>query len=162
MPDWLLQSLALLLAVSGLVLPFWAVLRWRRQRQEMRLRAVLDHADQLQALLATASQRMADWHGRVGRLAGDLGSGAQRALDNEPLIHEARRDLLQHRLWLQEKGLSASARELEDAILALSRVHARLEAGLQALDSAGDALAQATDVAQAAARREPPSLRRGA
>lgn len=159
--DWLFTSIVL--AGSGLALAFgaWCLVVLPRRRREARLRAVLDHADQLQALLAVASRRMADWHGRVGRLAGDLGSNAQHALDAEPLIQEARRDLLQHRLWLQEKGLGASIRELEDAILALSRVRARLETELQALDSVGDALAQATDAAQAAARREPPSLRRG-
>jgi len=161
MPDWL--STSIVLAGLGLALAFlaWRLVTVPRQRREARLRAVLDHADQLQALLAVASRRMADWHARVGRLTGDLGSSAQRALDAEPLVQEARRDLLQHRLWLQEKGLDASIHELEHAILALSRVQARLEAQLQALDSAGDALAQATDAAQIAARREPPSLRRG-
>ncbi|MBS3895588.1 hypothetical protein [Silanimonas sp.] len=161
MPDWLFTSIVL--AGLGLALAWliWRFLAIPRQRREARLRTVLDHADQLQALLAVASRRMAEWHARVGRLAGDLGSGAQRALDAEPLIQEARRDLLQHRLWLQEKGLNATRRELDDAILALARVRVRLEAELQALDSAGDALTQATDAAQTAARREPPSLRRG-
>lgn len=157
MPVWPLLLLAAL-SVAGL---FLGLRGWRRRRREARLRLVLDRADALQALLATASQRMAAWRGTVDRLAGDLGSGAQRALDAEPLFREAKRDLLQHRLWLQQKGLAASLAELDEAGDALSRVHDRLSAQLASLESAGDALAQATDAAQEAARREPPSLRRG-
>ncbi len=157
MPVWLSLLLAALAATALLV----GIRAWRRRQREARLRLVLDRADALQALLATASQRMAAWRGTVGRLAGDLGSGAQRALDGEPLIREAKRDLLQHRLWLQQKGLTASLVELDEAGDALARVHDRLSAQLASLESAGDALAQATDAAQEAARREPPSLRRG-
>lgn len=157
MPFWpLLLSFLLLLLAAGLLL-----LSVRGRRRRALQRSVFDHADTLQALLANASAQVANWHGRVGQLAGDLGGGAQRALDIEPLIREARRDLLQHRLWLQQEGLSASNNELEQAAAALLRVQNRLQTGLQALQSAGDALAQATDAAHAAARREPPSLRRG-
>ena len=134
----------------------------RRRRRERQLRELLDLADAVQALLATAGERMAAWRGTVGRLAGDLGSGAQRALDGEPLVREAKRDLLQHRLWIQSKGLSASPAELAEAHAALARARDRLAEQLAALESAGDALTQATDAAHEAARREPASLRRSA
>ena len=133
--------------------------RGRRVR-ERRLRALLDLADAVQAQLALAGDRMAAWRGTVGRLAGDLGSGAQQALDGEPLIREAKRDLLQHRLWIQSHGLTATRTELEVAHAALQRAHDRLAEQLAALESAGDALTQATDAAHEAARREPATLRR--
>lgn len=112
--------------------------------------------------MATAGQRMAAWRGAVGQLAGDLGSGAQRALDGAALILKAKRDLLQHRMWLQQRGLSALSAELAEAATALARVRDRLTRQLSELENAGTALTQATDVAREAARREPPSLRRGA
>jgi len=104
---------------------------------------------------------MSAWRGTVGRLAGDLGTGAQQALQGEPLIQEAKRDLLQHRLWIQQRGMEASQQELSDALGTLQRVEERLSVQLRALKNAGNALTQATDAAQEAARREPPSLRRG-
>lgn len=152
-----LLVLAVLVALAAAVV--WQVLK--RRRRERQLRELLDLADAVQALLARAGQRMAAWRGTVGRLAGDLASGAQRALDADALLHEAKRDLLQHRLWIQSKGLDASPDELRAAHGALARVAEHLETQLGALESAGDALSQATDAAHEAARREPAALRRG-
>ena len=142
-----------LLVLGGLAL-------WISRRR--RLRELLDLADAVQSLLEQASERMACWRGTVGRLAGDLALGAQRALDGDALVREAKRDLLRHRLWIQSKGLSASPQELGAARDALQRARDRLAERLAALESAGDALAQATDAAHEAARREPATLRRGA
>lgn len=152
-----LAFLALALVAAGVAVFY----RGRRVR-ERRLRELLDLADAVQTLLARAGERMTAWRGVVGRLAGDLGSGAQQALDGEPLIREAKRDLLQHRLWIQSNGLRATRAELDEARAALQRAHDRLAQQLAALESAGDALTQATDAAHEAARREPASLRRAA
>jgi len=159
--DPLALSVALFVALlaSAAALAWWA---GRRRRRERQLRELLDRADAVQALLARAAERMAAWRGAVDRLAGDLGSGAQRALEGDSLIRDAKRDLLQHRLWIQSKGLAASGTELIEARAALQRAHDRLAAQLMALESAGDALTQATDAAHEAARREPASLRRAA
>ncbi len=151
-------ALAALVAVAA-GLTFVIIQRWRRER---RLRVLLDLADSVQALLVQTGERMVAWRGTVGRLAGDLGHGAQRALDGESLVKDAKRDLLQHRLWIQGHGHTASASELTDAHAALERVHVRLTRQLAALESAGDALTQATDAAIEAARREPSALRRSA
>ncbi|MGL6289450.1 MAG: hypothetical protein ACRC2H_02035 [Silanimonas sp.] len=150
-----LAFLALALVAAGVAVFY----RGRRVR-ERRLRELLDLADAVQTLLARTGERMTAWRGVVGRLAGDLGSGAQQALDGEPLIREAKRDLLQHRLWIQSNGLRATRAELDAARAALQRAHDRLAQQLAALESAGDALTQATDAAHEAARREPASLRR--
>ncbi|GAB3728217.1 hypothetical protein GCM10028794_01490 [Silanimonas algicola] len=149
-------ALAILAPITAGVAVFY---RGRRVR-ERRLRELLDLADAVQILLARASERMTAWRSVVGRLAGDLGSGAQQALDGEPLIREAKRDLLQHRLWIQSHGLRATRLELDEARAALQRAHNRLAEQLAALESAGDALTQATDAAHEAALREPASLRR--
>jgi hypothetical protein len=151
------HAVYLLLALAVAVVAVF--LRGRKVR-ERRLREVLDQADAVQALLEQASERMAAWRGAVGRLAGDLGHGAEKALDSEPLIREAKRDLLQHRLWIQSHGEQASRHELDTALAALQRAHARLARQLSELEAAGDALTQATDAAHEAARREPASLRR--
>jgi HAMP domain-containing protein len=151
---------ALLILLPALLLGGAFLFYRSRRTRERRLRELLDLADAVQALLARASERMTAWRGVVGRLAGDLGSGAQQALDGEPLIREAKRDLLQHRLWIQSSGLTASSAELAEAHAALERAHDRLAEQLAALESAGDALTQATDAAHEAARREPASLRR--
>lgn len=149
-----------LLVVLVLALAGGLFLVRRRRQRDRRLRELLDLADAVQGLLAQAGDRMAAWRGAVGRLAGDLGSGAQRALDAEPLVREAKRDLLQHRLWIQSHGLDASTAELTEAGAALKRARDRLAEQLAALETAGDALTQATDAAHEAARREPASLRR--
>lgn len=151
----ILALIAFLILAAG-VATFY---RGRRVR-ERRLRELLDLADAVQTLLARTSERMTTWRSVVGQLAGDLGAGAQQALDGEPLIREAKRDLLQHRLWIQSNGLRASRIELDDARAALQRAHNRLAEQLAALESAGDALTQATDAAHEAAQREPASLRR--
>jgi cell division protein FtsB len=152
---------SLLLVLLPFALLAGAVLLYRiRRLRERRLRELLDLADAVQGLLATAGERMAAWRGTVGRLAGDLGNGAQRALEGDALIREAKRDLLQHRLWIQSKGLAASRAELTEARAALQRARDRLAEQLNALESAGDALTQATDAAHEAARREPAALRR--
>jgi len=156
MPSLLLA----LLAAAGLAFAFLLLRARARRRHERRLKEVLDLADAVQGLLETAGQRMDAWKGAVGRLAGDLGNGAQRALDGQPLVREAKRDLLQHRLWLQARGLAATPAELEAALAALRRVQARLAGELAALEDAGAALTEATGAAQEAARREPPALRR--
>lgn len=152
----------LLLLIPAALIGGGAVYYFARRARERRLRKLLDLADAVQTLLTQASKRMTAWRGVVGRLAGDLGSGAQQALDGEPLIREAKRDLLQHRLWIQSSGLTASKAELAEALAALQRAHDKLAAQLSALESAGDALTQATDAAHEAARREPASLRRPA
>ena len=153
---------AIAIALVAFALPAAGVAIFYRGRRvrERRLRELLDLADAVQILLARASERMTAWRSVVGRLAGDLGSGAQQALDGEPLIREAKRDLLQHRLWIQSNGLRATRLELDDARAALQRAHNRLAEQLAALESAGDALTQATDAAHEAALREPASLRR--
>lgn len=148
------------LALSILIVAVLALIFHRRRQRERQLRELLDLADEVQALLSRTAERMMAWRNTVGCLTGDLGSNAQDALDGGPRVREAKHDLLRHRLWIQSRGIEATPAELSDARAALRRVRDRLGKQLVALESAGDALAQATDAAHQAARREPPSLRR--
>lgn len=157
MSPWLIAGFSAL----AVALPLVAWLLWRQRRREHGLRELLDLADAVQALLGRADSRIAAWHDAAGRLAGDLANGAQQALEVTPLIRDAKRDLLRHRLWLQQHGQRAGMVEIDTARATLLRVKLRLESKLDALDQVGDALARATDATRLAASREPPSLRRG-
>lgn len=159
LPTLILAALAL--ATIGLAtLLIRAILRGRRRDRS--LRRLLDLADRMEALLDRSQVRMQALQAVVGRVPADIGAVAQASLDGPLPVKEAKRDLLQHRLWIKHHGDTASQGELDAACEALDRVHARLAARLDDLERAGAELAQATEASAAAARREPPTLRRPA
>jgi hypothetical protein len=96
----------------------------------------------------------------VGRVPSDIGAVAQASLESALPIKEAKRDVLQHRLWIQQNGQTAPIAELDNALAALERARQRLAGQLAELEKAGSDLADATEAADEAARREPPGLRR--
>ena len=152
------------LIILGLgVLAFIVVLgwqQWQHYRRRMALVRLLDLADAVEALLDRSQERMAALRGLVDRVPPDIGAVAQASLESGLPIREAKRDVLQHRLWIQKHGAAASLAELGDACAALERVHSRLSGRLRDLEGAGADLAAATDAATEAARREPATLRR--
>jgi hypothetical protein len=131
--------------------------RLRRQRTLSRL---LDLADEVEALLDRSAERMAAMRPLVQRVPADIAAEAAASLQSSLPIREAKRDVLQHRLWIQQHGGSASQDELDKACAALARVSERLDAQLAELENVGSDLAHATDAAAEAALREPPTLRR--
>ena len=98
----------------------------------------------------------------VQRVPSDIAAEASKSLDGALPIREAKRDVLQHRLWIQQNADSASQAELDRACGALARVSERLKNQLAELERVGSDLASATDAAAEAALREPPTLRRPA
>jgi hypothetical protein len=152
------------LLIVGLVLLAIAVpalLRHRsRLRRQRTLERMLDLADAVEALLDRSQERMAAMRPLVQRLPTDIAAEAQASLEEQLPIREAKRDVLQHRLWIQQHGGGASQEELDRALGALERVRERLQGQLAELESVGSDLASATDAAAEAARREPPTLRR--
>jgi hypothetical protein len=96
----------------------------------------------------------------VQRVPADIAAEAAASLQGALPIREAKRDVLQHRLWIQQHGASASQAELDKACSALARVRERLDAQLAELENVGSDLANATEAAAEAALREPPTLRR--
>ena len=151
-------TLGALVLLAAALLPWW--FQRKRARRQRTLTRMLDLADQVEALLDRSQERMAALRPLVQRVPADIAAEAQASLEGSLPIREAKRDVLQHRLWIQKHGAVATQRELDEACAALSRVHERLDLRLQALDTVGSDLAQATAAAAEAALREPPALRR--
>jgi hypothetical protein len=161
LPEVPMPSLLLVVSLAALVLAMILLaLIVRGRRRETTLHRLLDLADQMQALLDRSQERMQAMQSVVGRVPADIAAVAHASLDTTLPIREAKRDVLQHRLWIQQHGLVASQRELDVACAALERAHSRLEAQLIELERAGAELAQATQASAEAALREPPALRR--
>jgi hypothetical protein len=154
MPQTLL--LVGLIAAVLLVPLVWKSLRDRRRHRTMV--RLLDLADELEALLDRSQERMHALQAVVGRVPADIAEVARASLDVP--IREAKRDVLQHRLWFQQHGLLAGQAELDTACAALERARSRLAGQLDELERAGAELAEATAASAEAARREPPTLRR--
>jgi len=155
----LLPILIVVLAVLAAALPYW----WWRRRMQARqasLRRLLDLADAMESVLDRSQERMNALHGLVNRVPNDIAAVALSSLESTPPIRDAKRDVLQHRLWIKQHGADASLEELNTACAALQRARDRLAQQLDELETAGSALARATDAASEAARREPAALRR--
>jgi hypothetical protein len=152
----LLLASLVLLAIAA---PIW--LRYRAaQRRQRTLSRMLDLADEVEALLDRSAERMAAMRPLVERVPADIAAAANASLTGALPIREAKRDVLQHRLWIQQNSERAPQEELDRACAALARVRERLDGELAALENVGSDLATATDAAAEAALREPPALRR--
>jgi chromosome segregation ATPase len=150
-----------LLALVVLAIGIPAVVVQRRHNtRQARLARLLDLADEVESLLDQAQQRMAALQPVVGRVSADIAAVAQASLESNLPIREAKRDVLQHRLWIQTHGETATPVELDTALAAIERARDRLAEELAELDKAGSDLAEATEAVDEAARREPPTLRR--
>lgn len=147
----------------GLIIFVWAVLWYLRRGHKRRsagLFHLLDLADEVERLLNLSQKRMQAMQTVVGRVPADIAAVAKAALDSSEQIKAAKRDLLQHRLWIQQHSETASQHEIDKACTALTRSRDRIAEQLEALENAGADLAQATASTEQAAGREPPSLRR--
>ena len=152
----LLAGLVLIVVVAT---PLLVKERARLHRQRT-LERMLDLADEVEALLDRSQERMQAMRPLVQRVPADIAAEAAASLQGALPIREAKRDVLQHRLWIQQHGASASQAELDKACAALARVRERLDAELAELAAVGSDLRHATDAAAEAALREPPTLRR--
>jgi len=148
--------LALFAMIGGAGL-WWHAQGRRRQRT---LTRIMDDADAMETLLRRTRDRMGAMQTVVGRMPSDIAADARASLDSNDRLQAGFRDLLQHRMWLQQNVAVASQQELDEAAAALGRARARIAAELDRLDNAGAELESATGPAIAAAGREPPALRR--
>jgi hypothetical protein len=136
---------------------------WRRgqgRRRQRTLTRIMDDADAVESLLRRTREKMEAMQSVVGRVPSDIAAEARASLDSHDRLQAGFRDLLQHRMWLQQNVETASQRALDEAAQALERAKARIAAELDRLDNAGAELESATGPAIAAAVREPPALRR--
>lgn len=155
----MLSILVPVLVALAVAAPFWWLHRMRQVRQRT-LSRMLDLADEVERLLNRSQERMAALRPLVQRVPADIAAEAQASLESSLPIREAKRDVLQHRLWIQKHGESATQGELDQACSALNRVRERLDGQLAELDNVGTDLASATQAATEAALREPATLRR--
>ena len=147
------------LVVAVVCLPFlWY--RHVQARRQKSLTRLLDLADEVERLLNRTQERMTAMQPLVERVPADIGAVAQASLGSSLPIREAKRDVLQHRLWIQKHGLTAGQAEIDTACEALDRARTRIASQLEELENAGADLARATEAANEAAQREPATLRR--
>jgi len=130
------------------------------RRRERTLTRIMDDADAVEILLHRTRDKMGAMQTVVGRMPADIAADARASLDSDARLKAGFRDLLQHRLWLEQSRETASQTELDEAAAALERARARIAAELDRLDNAGAELDSATGAAIEAAGREPPALRR--
>jgi hypothetical protein len=152
-----------LLLIGLVFLAIVVPMLWRHRahlRRQRTLKRMLDLADEVEGLLDRSQDRMGALRPLVQRVPADIAAEAQASLESSLPIREAKRDVLQHRLWIQQNADSASQAELDRACGALVRVSERLKGQLAELERVGSDLAHATDAAAEAALREPPTLRR--
>ncbi len=135
---------------------------WQGRRRRRTLTSIMDSADAMELLLHRTRERMRAVQHVVGRIPADIAAEARASLKQEEHLQAAFRDLLQHRLWLQQNATTATRQELEEAAAALHRARERIASELDRLEHAGAELASATDPAIQAAEREPAALRRHA
>lgn len=147
---------ALFVVIGGMAL-WW---RARERRRHRALTRIMDDADAMETLLRRTRERMGVMQTVVGRMPADIAADARASLDSSDRLQAGFRDLLQHRMWLQQNVETASQHELDEAAAALGRARARIAAELDRLDNAGAELESATSPAIEAAGREPPTLRR--
>jgi septal ring factor EnvC (AmiA/AmiB activator) len=149
--------------ILGLVLAAIFFLLWRRKRAQgrrsQRLTHLLDLADDMERLLNVSQQKMQAMQSVVERVPSDIGAIANAALDSTDKIKAVKRDLLQHRLWIQQNGQTATQQEIDQACEALERSRDRIAQQLGALEAAGADLTLAT-ANNLRGESEPASLRR--
>jgi hypothetical protein len=137
----ILVTLALLVLAIGIPV---VVAQRRHLRRQAMLTRLLDLADDMERLLDRTQERMVALQPVVGRVSADIAAVAQASLESNLPIREAKRDVLQHRLWIQKHGETATPAELDTALAAIERAHERLAVQLAELEKAGRDLAVAT------------------
>ena len=156
MPNTLIIAVLLCLLIAAIAL----ALHRRAQRRHHALVHLVDRAEAMEQVLLRTRERMQAMRRVVDQVPEDIGEVAQASLRADKPIHDALRDVLEHRLWIQKHGDRASQRELDTACAAIDRAYQRLSDELQSLENASAALSAATVTAIESARREPPALRR--
>ncbi|HWU53735.1 MAG TPA: hypothetical protein VN153_13085 [Tahibacter sp.] len=137
--NYLIASIALVL--TGLSFYFLRERRWRRHEQT--LRGLLDEADTLESSLIACRERMQILRGMLVDLPEEMTGDADEALAADDKVQAALRDLLQHRLWIQQRAAEAQQVELDTALEALRQSRRSMERQLHHLDEITTALREA-------------------
>lgn len=131
----------IVLVLSGLALLLLRERRWRRREQA--IRDLLDRADALESQLHSCRERMQTLRGMLVDLPEEMIGDADEALAADHKVQAALRDLLQHRLWIQQKVSEAGQDELDTAVAALRQSQSSMQQQLHRLDEITTALREA-------------------
>ena len=114
-------ALILLLSATVLALAAWLILHLRggRDRHRQAMAGVLDAADALESRLRTARSE-------IEAVAGD-------GIDP---VREAMQEMLRQRLWLQQHGAAASARQLDAVRESIDAARSRIDHQLGRIERA--------------------------
>ena len=104
-------------------------------------------ADALEQLLHRTRDRMSEMRRVVDRVPSDIAAEAHASLDAQSQVQQGLRDVLEHRLWISQHGLTAPQKELDIACHAMDRAYANIADQLGRLESAGAELADVTQAA---------------
>jgi hypothetical protein len=114
------------------VLGLWLRDRGERGRQNA-IRALLDSADLLESRLQECRERTQHLRDMLIVLPEEMSARADSALQTDAKVQAALKDLLAHRLWIQQHAATASPRELAQAQQALDQSGATLQSQLDRL-----------------------------
>lgn len=125
----------LVIATACLILVTLAL--WLRDRglrvRQNAIRALLDGADLLESRLQQCRERMQHLRDMLTVLPEEMSARADSALQADAKVQAALKDLLAHRIWIQQQAATASPRELGQAQRALDQSGATLQAQLDRL-----------------------------
>ena len=124
-------------------------------RRQQAIRTLLDGADALEAQLQTCRERMQRLREMLSILPEEMSARADSALSADFKVQAALKDLLAHRLWIQQHAETATIAQFDVARSALEQSAKTLAALLQRLDDAASALERAQATAREAGRRSP-------
>ncbi|HEX4481771.1 MAG TPA: hypothetical protein VH082_13225 [Rudaea sp.] len=117
------------------------------------IRTLLDGADAFEALLQACRDRMQRLRDMLSILPEEMSAPADSALAADEKVQAALKDLLAHRLWIQQHAQTASIDQFRVAREALTQSRATLAALLERLDAAANDLERAQASAREAGRR---------
>jgi hypothetical protein len=144
----------LIAAVAATVLFATLYMRERNlSRREHAIRALLDGADSVEAQLQQCRERMQRLREMLSILPEEMSARADSALDADAKVQAALKDLLAHRLWIQQHVETASIQQFDIAREALTQSGLTLSALLRRLDEASSELERAQITAREAGRR---------
>ncbi len=138
--------LAAILTVVALTLFFSS---WRARRRSSALRDLIDGADEMERLLKVLKEHIHQLKTLLDQIPGNVKTEAQKSLDSDQKVHSALRDVLEHRMWIQKHGASASDSELNRAREAMQKSRSLLDQQISKLKLAGHDLEAACQVAYA-------------
>ena len=136
----------ILMILGGLLVALvcWSGLRyWNQHRRITVLGRLLDDVDQIEIRLNECRERMQGLHGMLERLPADITTQARSSLDSEADFQNARRLVLQQRLWLRDHSASADLATLKQVAESVRRSLLQLDQQLQRLHGVSEDLVAA-------------------